>query len=169
MTRTRYLSNRCRRRKSSKTALSLEEKEGLTSANTSLLHGLCERYPIRSFEDVLAEDDWDGFKAFTDSYNRAVQVVGDDLYVTNVKRLERGIAEKTTNSILIKLNQIGTLSETVDAVNEAQKNGMTAVISHRSGETEDSFIADLVSLSARRSDWRAGPHERTRNIIAFWD
>lgn len=123
------------------------KKEGkvLTSAELiAFYHGLSERYPIRSFEDVLAEDDWDGFKAFTDSYNRAVQVVGDDLYVTNVKRLERGIAEKTTNSILIKLNQIGTLSETVDAVNEAQKNGMTAVISHRSGETEDSFIADLV-------------------------
>jgi len=123
------------------------KKEGkvLTSAELiAFYQGLSERYPIRSFEDVLAEDDWDGFKAFTDSYNRAVQVVGDDLYVTNVKRLERGIAEKTTNSILIKLNQIGTLSETVDAVNEAQKNGMTAVISHRSGETEDSFIADLV-------------------------
>jgi len=123
------------------------KKEGkvLTSAELiAFYQGLSERYPIRSFEDVLAEDDWDCFKAFTDSYNRAVQVVGDDLYVTNVKRLERGIAEKTTNSILIKLNQIGTLSETVDAVNEAQKNGMTAVISHRSGETEDSFIADLV-------------------------
>lgn len=123
------------------------KKEGkiLTSAELiAFYHELSERYPIRSFEDVLAEDDWAGFKAFTDSYNRAVQVVGDDLYVTNVKRLERGIAEQTTNSILIKLNQIGTLSETIDAVNEAQKNGMTAVISHRSGETEDAFIADLV-------------------------
>jgi len=105
---------------------------------------LSKRHPIRSFEDILAEDDWDGFKAFTDAFNWEVQVVGDDLYVTNVKRLERGIKEKTTNSILIKLNQIGTLTETVNAVNEARANGMTAVISHRSGETEDAFIADLV-------------------------
>ena len=105
---------------------------------------LSKRHPIRSFEDILAEDDWDGFKAFTDAFNWEVQVVGDDLYVTNVKRLERGIKEKTTNSILIKLNQIGTLTETVNAVNEARANGMTAVISHRSGETEDAFLADLV-------------------------
>lgn len=105
---------------------------------------LSERHPIRSFEDILAEDDWSGFKAFTDAFNWEVQVVGDDLYVTNVKRLERGIKEKTTNSILIKLNQIGTLTETVNAINEARANGMTAVISHRSGETEDAFIADLV-------------------------
>ncbi len=105
---------------------------------------LSERHPIRSFEDILAEDDWTGFKKFTDAFKREVQVVGDDLYVTNVKRLERGIAEKTTNSILIKLNQIGTLTETVRAINEARNNGLTAVISHRSGETEDAFIADLV-------------------------
>ncbi len=105
---------------------------------------LSERHPIRSFEDILAEDDWSGFKAFTDAFNWEVQVVGDDLYVTNVKRLERGINEKITNSILIKLNQIGSLTETIKAVNEAQANGMTAVISHRSGETEDAFIADLV-------------------------
>lgn len=105
---------------------------------------LSKRHPIRSFEDILAEDDWDGFKAFTDAFNWEVQVVGDDLYVTNVKRLERGIKEKITNSILIKLNQIGTLTETVNAINEARANGMTAVISHRSGETEDAFIADLV-------------------------
>ncbi len=105
---------------------------------------LAERHPICSFEDILAEDDWTGFKNFTDTFNNQVQVVGDDLYVTNVKRLERGIAEKTTNSILIKLNQIGTLTETISAINEAQASGMTAVVSHRSGETEDAFIADLV-------------------------
>lgn len=105
---------------------------------------LAAAYPIRSFEDVLAEDDWDGFKKFTDTFASEVQVVGDDLYVTNSKRLAKGIAEKTTNSILIKLNQIGTLSETVAVINEARANGMTAVVSHRSGETEDSFIADLV-------------------------
>lgn len=105
---------------------------------------LAERHPIRSFEDILAEDDWTGFKNFTEAFNREVQVVGDDLYVTNVKRLERGIAEQTTNSILIKLNQIGTLTETIEAITKAQTNNMTAVISHRSGETEDAFIADLV-------------------------
>jgi enolase len=105
---------------------------------------LALRHPIRSFEDILAEDDWTGFKNFTEAFNREVQVVGDDLYVTNVKRLERGITEKTTNSILIKLNQIGTLTETIDAITKAQDSGMTAVISHRSGETEDAFIADLV-------------------------
>lgn len=123
------------------------KKENKTMSSAELIafyQELSERHPIRSFEDILAEDDWDGFKAFTDAFNWEVQVVGDDLYVTNVKRLERGIKEKTTNSILIKLNQIGTLTETVNAINEARANGMTAVISHRSGETEDAFIADLV-------------------------
>ena len=123
------------------------KKENKTMSSAELIafyQELSERYPIYSFEDVLAEDDWAGFKAFTEAFEQKVQVVGDDLYVTNVKRLERGIAEKTTNSILIKLNQIGTLTETIKAINEAQANGMTAVISHRSGETEDTFIADLV-------------------------
>ena len=123
------------------------KKENKTMASDELIafyQDIASRYPIMSFEDVLAEDDWEGFKKFTNSFNPAVQVVGDDLYVTNTKRLERGIQEKTTNSILIKLNQIGTLTETIAAVNKAHANGMTAVISHRSGETEDAFIADLV-------------------------
>jgi enolase len=102
------------------------------------------KYPIYSFEDIFAEDDWDSFRDFTASGNNLIQVVGDDLFVTNVKRLEKGIAEKSANSILIKLNQIGTLTETVKAVLLARANKMTAVISHRSGETEDAFIADLV-------------------------
>lgn len=122
-----------------------KEKKIMTSAELiNFYQDLSKRHPIRSYEDILAEDDWAGFKNFTDAFKNEVQVVGDDLYVTNVKRLERGIAEKTTNSILIKLNQIGTLTETVSAINEARVNGMTAVISHRSGETEDAFIADLV-------------------------
>ena len=104
---------------------------------------LQQKYPIRSFEDIFAEDDWDNFRAFT-AANPTVQVVGDDLYVTNVERLARGIKEKTTNSILIKLNQIGTLTETVRAILLARQNNLTSVISHRSGETEDAFIADLV-------------------------
>jgi len=104
---------------------------------------ILKKYPIYSFEDNFSEDDWNSFKEFT-AANSSIQVVGDDLYVTNVKRLERGINEKTTNSILIKLNQIGTLSETIKAILLARRNKMTAVISHRSGETEDTFSADLV-------------------------
>jgi len=104
---------------------------------------LATRYPLYSYEDIFAEDDWDSFRDFTALHNNSAQIIGDDLYVTNVKRLERGIKEKSTNSILIKLNQIGTLSETIRAVLLARKNGLTAVISHRSGETEDAFIADL--------------------------
>ncbi len=122
-----------------------KENKKMTSAELiSFFQDLSTRYPIRLFEDVLAEDDWDGFRDFTNAYNNKVEVIGDDLYVTNVKRLSRGIAERTTNSILIKLNQIGTLTETINTINMARSNGLTAVISHRSGETEDAFIADLV-------------------------
>ena len=100
-------------------------------------------YPIISIEDALFEDDWEGWRLLNKKIGDRVQLVGDDLYVTNPKRLERGIREKSSNSILIKLNQIGTLSETVAAIEMAHKNGWTAVISHRSGETEDTTIADL--------------------------
>lgn len=102
-----------------------------------------QRYPILSIEDGLHEDDWEGWKELTSAIGDKVQIVGDDLLVTNVKRLQRCIDEKAGNSILIKVNQIGTLTETMDAVQLAVQNGMTAVISHRSGETEDTFIADL--------------------------
>lgn len=122
-------------------------KENRTLSSQELIafyQELATRHPLLSFEDILAEDDWQGFKDFKEAFDNKVQVVGDDLYVTNVSRLERGIKEGTTNSILIKLNQIGTLSETIEAINKAQANHMTAVISHRSGETEDTFIADLV-------------------------
>jgi enolase len=119
------------------------------------------KYPIISIEDGMAEDDWDGWKLLTDTIGKDVQLVGDDLFVTNVKRLQMGIDRKVGNSILIKVNQIGSLSETIDSVNLAQVNGMTTIMSHRSGETEDSTIADLaVALntgliktgSASRSD-----------------
>ncbi|MEP6947479.1 MAG: phosphopyruvate hydratase [Acidobacteriota bacterium] len=103
----------------------------------------CEKYPIISIEDGMAENDWGGWKTLTDSVGEKVQLVGDDLFVTNVKFLQRGIDEGVTNSILIKVNQIGTLTETLDAIELAKTHNMTAVISHRSGETEDSFIADL--------------------------
>jgi enolase len=95
-------------------------------------------------EDAMAEDDWDGWKMLTDKLGKKIQIVGDDLFVTNTKRLKMGIDKGIANSILIKLNQIGTLTETYEAVEMAKKAGYTAVVSHRSGETEDSFIADLV-------------------------
>ncbi|MCA9291999.1 MAG: phosphopyruvate hydratase, partial [Phycisphaerales bacterium] len=103
----------------------------------------CDRYPIRSIEDGLAEDDWDGWAKLTARLGDRVQLVGDDLFVTNPKFLQRGLDERCANSILVKVNQIGTLSETFDAVNLAQRNRYSAVLSHRSGETEDTTIADL--------------------------
>ena len=103
----------------------------------------CDRYPIISIEDGMAENDWEGWKNLTDAVGDRVQLVGDDLFVTNVKFLQKGIEEGAANSILIKVNQIGTLTETLDAIELARTNNMTAVISHRSGETEDTFIADL--------------------------
>ncbi|MDB9882346.1 phosphopyruvate hydratase [Bacteroidia bacterium] len=103
----------------------------------------CSKYPILSLEDGLDEDDWSGWKYLTDKIGNKVQLVGDDLFVTNVKRLQRGIDEGIANSILVKVNQIGTLTETIDAINLATQNSYTNIISHRSGETEDSTIADL--------------------------
>jgi enolase len=125
----------------------LLKKEGKTVTSDELadfFRNLASKYPIISMEDIFAEDDWEGFRNYTQKDNGKTQILGDDLYVTNVKRLTRGIAEKTTNSILIKLNQIGTITETVETILLARKNGMTAVVSHRSGETEDAFIADFV-------------------------
>jgi enolase len=102
-----------------------------------------ERYPIVSIEDGLAEDDWEGWATLTKRLGKSVQLVGDDLFVTNVKRLQQGIETHVGNSILIKLNQIGTLTETLDTIAMAKQAGYTTVISHRSGETEDTTIADL--------------------------
>ncbi|NOT49236.1 MAG: phosphopyruvate hydratase [Acidobacteria bacterium] len=107
----------------------------------------CGKYPIISIEDGMAENDWEGWKSLTNSVGTTVQLVGDDLFVTNVKFLQKGIDEGAANSILIKVNQIGTLTETLDAIELARTNNMTAVISHRSGETEDTFIADLAVAS----------------------
>jgi enolase len=121
----------------------------------------CEKYPIISIEDGLAEDDWAGWKLATEKLGHKVQLVGDDLFVTNTQRLSRGIDEGIANSILVKVNQIGSLTETIEAVQMATRNGYTSVMSHRSGETEDNTIADLaVALntgqiktgSASRSD-----------------
>ena len=119
------------------------------------------KYPIVSIEDGLAEDDWDGWRALTAAIGNKVQIVGDDLFVTNSKRLIAGIESNAGNSILVKVNQIGTLTETIDAVEKATRNSFTSIMSHRSGETEDNTIADLaVALgcgqiktgSASRSD-----------------
>jgi enolase len=125
--------------------------EGRTLSSAEMadyLTQLAADYPIASIEDGMAEDDWAGWKLLTDKIGDRVQLVGDDLFVTNVKRLEKGIEDGIANSILIKVNQIGTLSETIDAVRLAQNSGYTTVMSHRSGETEDSTIADLaVALS----------------------
>jgi enolase len=116
---------------------------------TDYLETLCDKFPIVSIEDAMAEGDWDGWKILTDRLGKRVQLVGDDLFVTNTKILEQGIAQGVANSILIKINQIGTLSETFAAVEMAKRAGYTSVISHRSGETEDSTIADIaVGLNA---------------------
>jgi len=120
--------------------------EGLSlspEAMADYLADLCASYPIRSIEDGMSEDDFDGWKALTDKVGDTVQLVGDDLFVTNPRRLTMGIGKGLANSLLVKVNQIGTLTETLEAVSIAQRNGYTAVMSHRSGETEDSTIADL--------------------------
>lgn len=121
--------------------------EGKTLTSEELIDwyaDAAEKYPIVSIEDGLAEDDWEGWKSLTARLGDRIQLVGDDLYVTNTERLGRGIRDAAGNSILVKLNQIGTLTETLDAVEMAHRAGFTAVISHRSGETSDSFVADLV-------------------------
>jgi enolase len=111
--------------------------------NADFLASLCEAYPIRSIEDGMSEDDFEGWKALTDGIGGKVQLVGDDLFVTNPERLRMGIGKGLANSLLVKVNQIGTLTETLEAISIAQRNGYTAVMSHRSGETEDATIADL--------------------------
>ena len=127
---------------------------------------LCERYPIISVEDGLAEEDWDGWKKLTDRLGEKVQLVGDDLFVTNIKRLQKGLDMGVTNSILIKLNQIGTLTETLDAIELAKKNGYTAVVSHRSGETEDTTLAD-VAVATNAGQIKTGAPCRTDRVAKY--
>jgi enolase len=128
--------------------------------------GLCDRYPILSIEDGLAEDDWAGWTAITKRLGDRVQLVGDDLFVTNVVRLERGIREGVANSILIKVNQIGTLSETLATIEMAQHAGYTTVISHRSGETEDVTIADL-AVATNAGQIKTGSLSRTDRVAKY--
>lgn len=124
------------------------------------------KYPIVSIEDGLAEDDWDGWKTMTEKLGKKIQIVGDDLFVTNVKRLRMGIEKKVANSILIKLNQIGTLTETLDTMDLAKKHGYTAVVSHRSGETEDTTIAHLV-VAMNTGQIKTGSVCRTDRICKY--
>jgi enolase len=124
------------------------------------------QYPIVSIEDGLAEDDWDGWKLLTEKIGGQVQLVGDDLFVTNTQRLQKGIEEKVANSILIKVNQIGTISETLEAIELARRFGYTSIISHRSGETEDTFIADL-AVATGAGQIKTGSASRTDRIAKY--
>jgi enolase len=125
-----------------------------------------EKYPIRSIEDGLAENDWDGWKKLTDRLGKKIQLVGDDLFVTNVKFLEKGIETGTANSILVKVNQIGSLSETLAAVGLAMRNGYSAVLSHRSGETEDSTIADI-AVATNCGQIKTGAPARSDRVAKY--
>lgn len=126
----------------------------------------CNRYPIYSIEDGCAEDDWDGWKLLTQTLGHRIQLVGDDLFVTNTERLQRGIDEKIANSILIKVNQIGTLTETIEAVNLATRNAYTSIISHRSGETEDHTIADL-AVALNTGQIKTGSASRSDRVAKY--
>jgi enolase len=127
---------------------------------------LIEKYPIVSIEDGFDEDDWDSWKTMTDVFGKNIQVVGDDIFVTNLKRFQRGVEEGIANSILIKLNQIGTLTETIQTVKYAQENRYTTVISHRSGETEDTFIADL-SVALNAGQIKTGSLSRSERVAKY--
>lgn len=127
---------------------------------------LCTKYPIISLEDALSEDDWEGWKLLTEKLGDRVQIVGDDLFVTNTERLEKGIKLGVANSILIKLNQIGTITETLDAIQMANRAGMTAIVSHRSGETEDTTIADLV-VAINAGQIKTGAPSRTDRVAKY--
>jgi enolase len=144
----------------------VDGKELSSSELVSWYVDLVGRYPICSIEDGMAEDDWTGWKQLTLALGRKIQLVGDDLFVTNPTRLQRGLDDGIANSILIKVNQIGTLSETIDAVHLAKHRGYTAIISHRSGETEDTFIADLaVALSTGQI--KTGSASRSERIAKY--
>jgi enolase len=128
--------------------------------------GLAERYPLVSVEDGLAEDDWGAWRALTGRLGTQVQLVGDDLFVTNVERLQRGIDEGVANAILVKVNQIGTLTESLDAIGLARSNWYASVISHRSGETEDATIADL-AVATNAGQIKTGAPARSDRVAKF--
>ena len=144
-----------------------EGREGLSSEDMiDVYAALAEDFPIVSIEDALAESDWDGWKKLYDRLGHRIQLVGDDIFVTNPDIIREGIERGIANSVLVKLNQIGTLSETLDAVNMAHKAGWTAVISHRSGETEDTTIADL-AVALNTGQIKTGSACRTDRIAKY--
>jgi len=145
------------------------EGEGLVKTSAEMVDfyvQLVEKYPVISIEDGLAEDDWDGWKLMTEKLGGKIQIVGDDLFVTNTERLARGIETGTANSILIKVNQIGTLTETFDTIEMAKRAGYTAVVSHRSGETEDSTIADI-AVATNAGQIKTGAPARTDRVAKY--
>jgi enolase len=144
------------------------QPDGIASSDEmiDLWEKLCQRWPIRSIEDGLAEDDWDGWQKLTRKLGGKIQLVGDDLFVTNTKRLQDGITRGAANSILIKVNQIGTLTETLDCIELARRNGFTTVISHRSGETEDTTIADI-AVATNAGQIKTGSASRTDRIAKY--
>ncbi len=143
------------------------EGKSYTSAQmVEYYKGLCDKFPIFSIEDGMAEDDWEGWKMLTDTLGNRIQLVGDDLFVTNPKRLAMGIEKGVANSILVKVNQIGTLTETMRAVELAQRNKYTAVLSHRSGETEDSTIADI-AVATNCGQIKTGSMSRTDRMAKY--
>jgi enolase len=143
------------------------DKKAITGAElVATYEKLCATYPIVSIEDGCAEDDWDTWKALTDKLGKRVQIVGDDLFVTNVKRLERGIQAGVANAILVKLNQIGTLTETFDTIRMGAEAGYRSIISHRSGETEDTFIADL-AVATNAGQIKTGSLSRSDRVAKY--
>lgn len=152
--------------KDGKYCLTSENKSLTSEEMIAFYTELCSKYPIFSIEDGLAEDDWNGHKILTESLGDKVQLVGDDLFATNVKRLERGISDKVANSILIKLNQVGTVSEAIDAINMAESAGYTSIVSHRSGETEDTIIADF-AVGTGVGQIKTGSLSRTDRIAKY--
>jgi enolase len=145
------------------------EGEGKTLTSEQMIEfyeDLVSKYPIISIEDGLSEDDWDGWRKLTDRLGKKVQLVGDDLFVTNTEKLAQGIEQSTANSILIKVNQIGTLTETLDAIEMAKRAGYTAIVSHRSGETEDSTIADI-AVATNAGQIKTGAPSRTDRVAKY--
>jgi enolase len=143
-----------------------DKSEKSSAEMVSYWESWIKQYPIVSLEDGLAEDDWDGWKLLTEQIGDFVQLVGDDLFVTNTERLQQGIDQKVANSILIKVNQIGTVSETLEAIELARRYGYTSIISHRSGETEDTFIADL-AVATGAGQIKTGSASRTDRIAKY--
>ncbi|MDY3973745.1 MAG: phosphopyruvate hydratase, partial [Veillonella caviae] len=152
--------------KDGKYNLAGEGKVKTAAEMVDFYEALVEKYPIISIEDGLAEEDWEGWKLLTERLGKKVQLVGDDLFVTNTERLARGIQADTANSILIKVNQIGTLTETFDAIEMAKRAGYTCVISHRSGETEDNTIADI-AVAVNAGQIKTGAPARSERVAKY--